>query len=154
MRRFLESNPKRVHLPGIEQIPLRHRVVLGEHRNKDRWVFGPLRLMDRHRVGRHQRVEFAEAVGHTAAVERRGEFAHVGVDLVDVADVAVVDLLGVVGLGTPEDATPGHSLMVNTQVNTNVSAMSDVELATYEKLLRELREVLPDAPKAIEGSVA
>jgi hypothetical protein len=54
------------------------------------------------------------------------------------------------GTGTPEDAKPGHNLMVNTQVNTNVSAMSDVELATYEKLLRELREALPDAPKAIE----
>jgi hypothetical protein len=49
----------------------------------------------------------------------------------------------------------GHDLTVNTQVNTNVSAMSDVELATYEKLLRELREVLPDAaPKVIEGLVA
>jgi hypothetical protein len=35
-------------------------------------------------------------------------------------------------------------------VNTNVAAMSDVELAIYEKLLRE---VLPAAPKAIEGIV-
>jgi hypothetical protein len=43
---------------------------------------------------------------------------------------------------------------VNTQVNTDLSAMSDVELERFEKLLRELRDVLPnEAPTVIEGIV-
>src|SRR5207247_3858710 len=53
---------------------------------------------DRRGIGRHQRVEFAEAVGDGAAVETGGEFAGVGIDIVDVADVAVVDVLIVVVL--------------------------------------------------------
>ena len=54
--------------------------------------------MDRRGVGRHQRIEFAEAVGDSAAVETGGEFASVGIDIVDVADVAVVDVFVVVVL--------------------------------------------------------
>ena len=46
--------------------------------------------MDRRGVGRHQRVELAEAVGNGAAVETGGEFACVGIDIVDVADVLPV----------------------------------------------------------------
>ena len=53
---------------------------------------------------------------------------------------------------TPPHARSGN-LTVNTQVNTNVSAMSDVDLERYEKLLRELRELLPDQPKVLEGAV-
>ena len=34
----------------------------------------------------------------------------------------ILDRNKLFGLGTPEDTKPGHSLMVNTQVNTNVSA--------------------------------
>ena len=49
-------------------------------------------------ISRHQRVEFAEAVGDGAAVKTGGQFAGVGIDVVDVADVAVVDLLVVVVL--------------------------------------------------------
>ena len=40
-----------------------------------------------------------------------------------------------------------------TQINTNVSAMTDAELADYRHLLAELKRVMPAAPKAIEGIV-
>ena len=58
----------------------------------------PWRFVDGGRVGRNQRVEFAEAVGDGAAVEAGGELASVGIDVVDVADVAVIDFLVVVVL--------------------------------------------------------
>ena len=45
--------------------------------------------MDRCGVGRHQRVEFAEAIGDGAAAETGGEFAVIRIDIVDVADVTV-----------------------------------------------------------------
>ena len=59
---------------------------------------GALALVDGGGIGRDQRVELAEAVGHRAPVEARLEFARLGVDVVDIADVAVVDLLVVVVL--------------------------------------------------------
>src|ERR1700720_4396273 len=83
---------------GVEQVPLQHRVVLGQNRDYDGRVFGALALVDRRGVGRPQRIEFAEAVGDSAAVETGGEFASVGIDIVDVADVAVVDVFVVVVL--------------------------------------------------------
>src|SRR5438105_8794693 len=83
---------------GIEQVPLQHRVVLGQNRDYDGRVFGALALVDGCGVGRYQRVEFAEAVGDSAAVETGGEFACVGIDIVDVAAVAVVDVFVVVVL--------------------------------------------------------
>ena len=45
-------------------------------------------------------------------------------------------------------------MTVNTQVNTNVTAMTDAELADYRQLLAELKRVMPKSPKAIEGIVA
>ena len=45
------------------------------------------------------------------------------------------------------------SLRVNTQINTNVAAMTDAELDDYRHLLAELKRVLPAAPKVIEGIV-
>src|SRR5580704_3183093 len=38
---------------GIEQIALQHGVVLGQDRDNDRWIFGPLALVDRHGIGWH-----------------------------------------------------------------------------------------------------
>ena len=52
--------------------------------------------MDGGCIGGDQRVELAEAVGHRAPVEADLEFRHLGIDVVDIADVAVVDLLVVV----------------------------------------------------------
>jgi hypothetical protein len=40
--------------------------------------------------------------------------------------------------------TNSGGLRVNTQVNTNVAAMTDVELDDYRKLLQELKALLPD----------
>jgi hypothetical protein len=82
--------------PGVEEIPLQHRVMLGECRDDNGGIFGALALMNRRRIGRHQRVELAESVGHGPAVEAGGEFARVCIDIYDVADIAVVDLLLVV----------------------------------------------------------
>ena len=50
-------------------------------------------LVDGRGIGRHQRVEFAEAVGDSAAVEAGYKLPVVEVDLINVSDVAVVDLL-------------------------------------------------------------
>jgi hypothetical protein len=82
--------------PGVEEIPLQHRVMLGECRDDNGGIFGALALMNRRRIGRHQRVELAESVGHGPAVEAGGEFARVCIDIYDVADIAVVDLLLVI----------------------------------------------------------
>src|SRR5271157_5595511 len=54
--------------------------------------------MDCRGVGRHQRVEFAKAKSDGAAVETDGQLAGVEVDIVDVADVTIIDLLFVVVL--------------------------------------------------------
>jgi hypothetical protein len=48
-----------------------------------------LRLVDGRSIGRDQRIEFTEAVGDGAAVEARGELTQVGIDIVNVADVAL-----------------------------------------------------------------
>ena len=52
--------------------------------------------MHRRRIGRHQRVEFAEAVYEIPPLEARGEIARVGVHIGDASDVAVIDLLVVI----------------------------------------------------------
>jgi hypothetical protein len=62
---------------GVEQIPLRHRVVLRHDRYDDRWVFRSLALVDRRGIGRHERVELTKAVGDRAAVELCGQLARV-----------------------------------------------------------------------------
>ena len=54
--------------------------------------------MDGRGIGRHQRVELAEAVDQIASLEPRGQFAGLGVHVRHKADVAVVDLLVVVVL--------------------------------------------------------
>jgi hypothetical protein len=53
----------------------------------------------------------------------------------------------------PPHAKAAPSRGVNTQVNTNVVAMTDAELPDYRQLLRALKAPLPEeAPKVIEGS--
>src|SRR5512139_28337 len=51
-----------------------------------------------HRIGRHQHVEFAKPVSDRATVKARNDFACIGVDVADIADVAVIDLLIVIVL--------------------------------------------------------
>src|ERR1700680_1254703 len=83
---------------GIEQVPLEHGVVLRHDRNDDRGVFRSLALMNGRGIGRPQHGEFTEAIGHDTTVEACGEFVGVGINVVDVADVAIIDFLVVVVL--------------------------------------------------------
>ena len=52
--------------------------------------------MNRRGVCRNQGVELAETIGEHAPVETRGQLVFIGIDIVDIADVAVIDLLVVV----------------------------------------------------------
>ena len=81
---------------GIEEISLQHCVVLGKDRDDHGGIFGALALVDGSGIGGNQRVKLAEAVRHRAPVEARHQFAHLQIDVVDVANVAVVDFLVVV----------------------------------------------------------
>ena len=83
---------------GIKQVPLQHGVVLRHDGNDNGGILRALGFVDRGGVGRDQRVEFAEAVGDGAPVEARNKLARLGVDAVDLADVAIIDLLVVVVL--------------------------------------------------------
>src|SRR4029453_14515508 len=83
---------------GVEQVPLQHRIVLGHDRDNDGWIFGALALVDRGGIGRNQHVEFTKSVSDGSAVETSDKFSRIRIDVVDVADVAVIDLLVVVVL--------------------------------------------------------
>src|SRR6266496_1051819 len=83
---------------GIEQVALQHGVVLRHDRDHNGWIFRALALMDGRGVGRHQGVEFAKAIGDRASVEPGDELAVIRLNVLHVADVAVVDLLVVVVL--------------------------------------------------------
>jgi hypothetical protein len=49
--------------------------------------------VDRRRVCRNQGVETSEAVAHRSPIENSGEFTGIGIDILNVADVSIVDLL-------------------------------------------------------------
>ena len=68
------------------------------HRDDHGGIFRALALVDGRGIGRHQHVEFAKSVGDGPAVKAGDDLAGVGIDVVDIADVAVVDLLVVVVL--------------------------------------------------------
>ena len=48
-----------------------HGVVLGQHRDHHGRIFRALALVDRRGIGRHQRVQLAEAVDQIASLESR-----------------------------------------------------------------------------------
>src|SRR4051794_26267666 len=50
------------------------------------------------RVGGHQHIEFAKSVGDGSAIEVGGALALGGIDIIDIANVGVVDVLVVVVL--------------------------------------------------------
>ena len=54
--------------------------------------------MDGGGIGWQQGGEFAKAVDHRPAIKGRGQFASIGINVIDVANVAVLDLLVVVVL--------------------------------------------------------
>src|SRR6516225_1809245 len=72
--------------------------MLGHNGNEHRGVFRALALVDGHRVGWDEHVEFAEPVGHRTAVKAGGEIAGFGVEVLHEAYVTVVDLLVVIVL--------------------------------------------------------
>jgi hypothetical protein len=49
-------------------------------------------------IGGYQPIEFANPVGHGSVVKRGGELASGGINIFDVADVAVIDVLFVIVL--------------------------------------------------------
>src|SRR5438132_9726173 len=92
------DQPFAARYAGVEQVPLQHRIVLGHDRDNDGWIFGALALVDRGGISRNQHVEFTKSVGDGSAVETSDKFSRIRIDIVDVADVAVIDLLVVVVL--------------------------------------------------------
>src|SRR6516165_2338120 len=94
--------------PRIDQVALQHRVVLGRQRDDHRRVLRALALMDCRRVGEHQLVELAKAVGNFAAIEIDVELAFLHVDVGHDAEVPVVDLLVIIVLDL-------HDLVARTE---------------------------------------
>src|SRR6516225_10918925 len=70
--------------------------MLGEHGDYHHGIFGSLALVNGRRVGRHQHVQLAESISDGPAIEAHSDLASIGVNIVDVADIAVVDLFFVV----------------------------------------------------------
>src|SRR5260370_9207740 len=73
-------------------------IMLSHEWNYRGRVFRALALVDGRRIGRDKCVKFTESIGHGTTIETRGEFTGVGIDSVDIADVAVVDVLVIVVL--------------------------------------------------------
>ena len=72
--------------------------MLSEHRDDYSGIFRALALVDGRGIGRHQHVEFPKSVCDGATVEARNDLTGIGVDVVDIADIAVVDLFVVIVL--------------------------------------------------------
>src|SRR5204862_7367651 len=80
---------------GVEEVPLQHGVVLREDWDDHGSVFRALALVDGRRIGRHQHVKFSKSISNGPTIKARNDLTSIGVDIVDVPDVAVVDLLSV-----------------------------------------------------------
>src|SRR5262249_35398882 len=72
--------------------------MLSEHWDDYSGIFRSLAFVNGRRVGRHHHIEFTESVFDGSAVEANSYFPSIGVDIVNGADVAVVNLLVVVVL--------------------------------------------------------
>ena len=59
-------------------------------------IFRTLTFVNGRRIGRHEHVKFPKSVSDRAAVKAGNDFAGIGVDIVDVTDIAVVDLFVVI----------------------------------------------------------
>jgi hypothetical protein len=66
--------------------------MLGEHWDDDGGIFRFLALVNGRCVGRDQHIEFPESIDDGAAVEAHSDLPRVAVNIIDGADVAVVDL--------------------------------------------------------------
>ena len=83
---------------GVEKVSLQHGVMLSEHRNDCCGIFRSLAFVNGRCIGWCQHVEFAKTIGYRSAVKAYNDLTSVGINILDVADVAVVDLLVVVVL--------------------------------------------------------
>ena len=72
--------------------------MLREHRDDYCEIFRSLALVNGRSVGRYQRIEFSKSIGYGSTVKAYNDLTSVGINIVDVSDVAVVDLLVVVVL--------------------------------------------------------
>jgi hypothetical protein len=83
---------------GIEQVPLQHGVMLGEHRDNHGGIFRTLAFVD----GRSVAGTSMSSSPNPCVTDRPSKFgnelARIGIDVVDGANIAVVDLLFVVVL--------------------------------------------------------
>jgi hypothetical protein len=70
--------------------------MLRHDRNDHGRIFRALALMNGGRVGGHQHVKFAKAVGNGSAVKVDDEIALGGIDIIDFANVAIIDVLVIV----------------------------------------------------------
>src|SRR5215470_9121290 len=74
---------------GVEQVALKHGIVLSDDRYDDRRILGTLRLVNRVGVGQHDLVELSEWINHRTSIDFDGELTLRVVDVCDEADVAV-----------------------------------------------------------------
>src|ERR1700719_244470 len=70
--------------------------MLTKHRDDYCGIFRSLALVNCRRVGWYQHIKLPKPVGYRSAVKAHGELCNVRVNIIDVADVAVVDFLVVV----------------------------------------------------------
>src|SRR5262249_15121468 len=72
--------------------------MLSEHRDYHGGIFRALALVNGRRVGWHQHIEFAKAITDRAAIESHSNLTNLGINAIDGANVAVVNLFVVVVL--------------------------------------------------------
>jgi hypothetical protein len=63
---------------GIEQVPLQHGVMLGEHRDDHGGIFRTLAFVDGRSVSEHQRVELAKSVCDRPTIKAGYELTRIG----------------------------------------------------------------------------
>ena len=81
---------------GVEQIALQHGVMLSEYWDDHSGIFRPLAFVNGRRIGWHQHIEITVSVLDGSPVEAHCELPRIGIEIIDGADVAVVDLFLVV----------------------------------------------------------
>lgn len=84
---------------GVEQVSLEHDVLLGGEGNDNVGKLGALGFVDGYGVGEGEFVQLAKVVEDVAAVQADGDGLFDGVDVCDLADVAVEDFFVVVVFG-------------------------------------------------------
>jgi hypothetical protein len=82
--------------------------VLSHDGNDNSRVFRALAFMDGYSIGRNEGIKFAKSVGDGSAVEADGQFAGSKVDVIDVPDIAIINLLIVVVLDLHDLVTGGE----------------------------------------------